>query len=57
MRVVNQMPFDKCEKCRRCILVVKENNVSIEGRTVFVGCRNAKRCLNDKRINKDAEQE
>ena len=55
MRVVNQMPFDRCDKCRRCILVVKDNNVSVEGRTIFVSCRNAKRCLNDKRINRERE--
>lgn len=55
MRVVNQMPFNKCEHCKRCVLVVKDNNVSIEGRTVFVSCKNARRCLNDKRVNKERE--
>ena len=57
MRIVNQMPFNKCENCRRCVLVVKDNNVSLEGRTVFVACKHANKCMHDKRVNKDAEDE
>ena len=57
MRIVNQMPFNKCENCRRCVLVVKDNNVSLEGRTVFVTCKHANKCMHDKRVKKDAEDE
>ena len=57
MRIVNQMPFEKCEKCNRCVLVVKDSNVSLQGRTVYVSCRKANRCLNDKRVNRYARQE
>ena len=58
MRVVNQMPFTECEKCRRCILSVKDDIGGYGERTVYVSCRHAKKCYDRKRKGEkgDAEQ-
>lgn len=44
MRIINQMPFNCCERCNKCVLKVK-TVVETDGRKLYVGCQNAHRCL------------
>ena len=56
MRIINQMPFTECERCRRCIISIKDS-IGINGRTIFVTCRNAKKCLNRKKKGENKNED
>lgn len=55
MRIVNQMPFVKCENCERCVLSVRDNINECGEMTVYATCRHAQKCLNRKKRGKKDE--
>lgn len=48
MRIVNQMPFTECEKCTKCIISVKHSVSEYGERVLYAGCKNSKKCMNQK---------
>lgn len=57
MRIINEMPFEKCENCQRCILTVVDNNTVTGERAVYVSCKKARKCMKDGRANRSLFKE
>lgn len=42
MKIVNAMPYQECDSCKKCVLdVYKHENV------IFVDCKKKEKCLDD----------
>ena len=54
MRIINQMPFTECEKCKRCVLSVKDNVTEYGERVLYVSCRYAQKCFKRKQKGETA---
>lgn len=45
MRIINQMPYEDCESCKKCLLSVKQTVTDSGERVIYAGCKNEKRCV------------